>query len=389
MKRIYLDNSATTPLCAEALAAYTAVATESYGNPSSRHRMGQEALRILQEAEKEVLLALGAKDGRVIFTSGGTEGNNLALFGRAFAKERFARGGKILTTRGEHASVNAPLASLAARGFQTVDIGTAGGVLDLEGLAAAADEKVFLASLMAANNETGALYDIAAASDILRAGCPDAALHVDATQSFMKHPFTVKSLGADMVTVSSHKVEGPKGVGALWVSGALLKKRGLSPILLGGGQQDGLRSGTENVPGIAGFAAALRVWREKGEERRCRVASLRAVLLEGLQREELRDSVLPLLPPVFLDNILNIEVKGIRSETVLNDLSGRGIFVSAGSACSSHDAHLSPALLAYGKTKDGADSSVRVSLSYRNTEEDIEALLCALADIVKSRQKKR
>ncbi len=389
MKRIYLDNSATTPMCQEALEAYTAVATEQYGNPSSRHRMGQEALAILREAEKEVLLALGTREGRVIFTSGGTEANNLALFGRAFAKERYARGGKILTTKGEHASVSAPLESLLLKGFVRKEIGTVGGVLDLQELQREADKSVFLATLMAANNETGALYDIAAATAILREAAPDCAVHVDATQSFMKHPFSVKSLGADMITVSSHKVEGPKGVGALWVSPALLKQKGLSAVLLGGGQQDGLRSGTENVSGIAGFAAALRVWREKGEERRRAVLALREALLRGLASEPLKDSVLPLLPPLSLPNILNVEVKGIRSETVLNHLSGEGIFVSAGSACSSHDAHVSPALLAYGKTKDGADSSVRISLSYRNTEQDIAALLAALADVVKTRQKKR
>lgn len=389
MKRIYLDNSATTPMCKEALDAYTAVATESYGNPSSRHRMGQEALAILREAEKEVLLALGTREGRVIFTSGGTEANNLALFGRAFAKERYARGGKILSTKGEHASVSAPLQSLLPKGFVCREIGTAGGVLDLEELEREADKSVFLASFMAANNETGALYDIAAAADILRAASPDCALHVDATQSFMKQPFTVKSLGADMITVSSHKVEGPKGVGALWVSPAILKQKGLSAVLLGGGQQDGLRSGTENVSGIAGFAAALRVWREKGAERRERICALRETLLRGLAQDALRDSVVPLLPPVALPGILNIEVKGMRSETVLNHLSGEGIFVSAGSACSSHDAHVSPALLAYGKSKDGADSSVRISLSHRNTEEDIEALLSALSDIVTKRQKKK
>ena len=389
MKRIYLDNRATTPMCKEALEAYTAVATESYGNPSSRHRMGQEALAIIREAEKEVLLALGTKEGRVIFTSGGTEGNNLAIFGRAFAKERYARGGKILSTLGEHASVSAPLESLLLKGFQKQEISTKGGVLDLEQLAKEADKSVFLATFMHANNETGALYDIASAADILRASSPDCALHVDATQSFMKHPLSPKTLGADMITVSSHKVEGPKGVGALWVSPALLKSRGLSPLLLGGGQQDGLRSGTENVSGIAGFAAALRVFRTKGAERRDKVEALRAYLLKGLESDGLKENVIPLLPPVSLPNILNLEVKGMRSETVLNHLSGKGIYVSAGSACSSHDAHLSEALLAYGKTKDGADSSVRVSLCYRNTEEDIDALLAVLAEIVSTRQKKR
>ena len=149
------------------------------------------------------------------------------------------------------------------------------------------------------------------------------------------------------------------------------------------------RSGTENVSGIAGFAAALRAFRTKSAERREKVEALREHLLKGLAGEALKESVIPLLPPVSLPNILNIEVKGMRSETVLNHLSGRGIYVSAGSACSSHDAHLSEALLAYGKTRDGADSSVRISLCYRNTEEDIDALLTVLAEIVATRQKKR
>ena len=241
---------------------------------------------------------------------------------------------------------------------------------------------------MAVNNETGAVYDALTASEILREKSPDGVLHIDATQSFMKIPFTPKSLGADMITVSSHKIEGPKGVGALWVSSALLKNKGIVPLAVGGGQQDGLRSGTENVPAIAAFGEACRVYRERMKERGKTVSSLRNYLI-GKCQEELGASVSLLLPPSAVSHILNMEIVGLKSETVLNDLSGRGIYVSSGSACSTHKRDISPALLAYGKRESEADSSIRVSLSYHNTKEEIDCFVAALSQIIATRCKKK
>lgn len=390
MKEIYFDNSATTRICPEALAVYNRVSEENYGNPSSRHHRGKMAADALRAAKSELLAALGARNGRIIFTSGGTEGNNLAIFGRAYAKERYARGGKIITTAGEHASVDLPLSYLQKQGFTVAYIPTKNGELDMTALERELTKEVVLVTMMAVNNETGAVYPLRQVSDRMKRVCPDAVLHVDATQSFMKLPFTPASLGADLITVSSHKIMGPKGVGALYVSDAVVKNRGLVPLLVGGGQEDGLRSGTENLPGACAFGEAARVCRAAFAERIAHMRELGDHLLSRLSTDERLAGVTPNLPQgERAPHIISLTVKGLKSETVLNDLSGKGIYVSAGSACSSHDAHLSEALLAFGKSPDEADSTVRVSFSHLNTKDEVDALLDALAETVATRAKKR
>ena len=386
MKEIYLDNSATTRPSDEVLDLYMQVAREEYGNPSSRHARGQRAAALLSNARKTLLAALGARDGRILFTAGGTEANNLALFGRAFAKERFARGGRIVTTAGEHASVSLTLDALSRMGFDVVRIPTRGGALDMDALSAALTPKTVLVSVMAVNNETGAVYPTAAVGALMRRLCPDAVLHVDATQAFMKISMSPKSLGADLLTVSSHKIEGPKGVGALWVSDAVIKNRGLSAVTLGGGQEEGLRSGTENVPAICAFAEAARIAKERFAERTAQIAAVREHLLSSLASHPvLKDAVTANIAPVFAPHILSLTVEGFKSETVLNDLSARGIYVSSGSACASNARNLSAALLAFGKSESETDGTVRVSLSHHNTEEEADAFVSALAEIVQTR----
>lgn len=386
MREIYFDNSATTCPSDEVLAFYTRVARENYGNPSSRHARGGAAKRELTEARRKLCEALGTKEGHLVFTAGGTEANNLALFGRAYAKERFARGGRIITTEGEHASVALPLDALARAGFDIVSIPTRGGALDMTALMAALTQKVVLVSVMAVNNETGALYDTAKVASLMKRVCPDGVLHVDATQAFMKIKMTPKSLGADMITVSSHKIEGPKGVGALWVSDALVKSRGLSPVLLGGGQEEGLRSGTENVPGACAFAEAARLASASFDARIAQITRVREHILSLLAAHPiLSTAVTPNLPKTAAPHVLSLTVNGFKSETVLNDLSGRGIYVSSGSACASHAKNLSAALLAFGKTEAETDATIRVSLSHRNTEEEAEIFVSALAEIVSTR----
>ncbi len=386
MKEIYFDNSATTRISEEALAEYIRVSTDVYGNPSSRHRLGFLAEEVLTEARRKILSSLGAKDGKIIFTSGGTEGNNLAILGRAHAKSRF-KGGRVITTAGEHSSVSHTLASLRAEGFDTTEIPTRDGLFDFEAFMTALTPKTVLVSVMAVNNETGALYPLKKISDMLHRVCPEALFHVDATQSYMKVPFTPKSIGADMITLSSHKIEGPKGVGALWISDAVLRAKGLSPLLIGGGQEEGLRSGTENVPGAAAFAKAAEVYSASFAQRREKVSALRLYLIERLSTLEGVSLNLP--KGECAPHILSVTVGGMKSETVLNDLSGKGIYVSSGSACSSHDAHLSSALLAFGKTADEADSTVRVSLSYRNTVQEADAFVEALSETLRTRAKKK
>lgn len=377
-KEVYLDNSATTRICDEALEKYVQTSRECYGNPSSLHTLGFKAEKILDAARDEVKAALGSKDIEVIFTASGSEANNLAIFGRTFSKERFAKGAKIITTEGEHASVNEPFSKLENLGFKVAKIPTKGGKIDMEVLRREMTRDVILVSMMMVNNETGALYDVQAVSKIMRSSSPDALLHVDATQSFMKIPFTLSSIGADMITLSSHKIEGPKGVGALAVSKSVIKSKSITPLTLGGGQEGGLRSGTENVPAIAAFGEAVRIARANLRDRYTYLCELRTYLIEKLGADELRDISIT-LPERTAPQIVNITLPKIKSETMLHYLSSFGIYVSSGSACSSNSSHVSSALTAYGRTDAEADSSVRISLSHRNTREDIDLLCEALA----------
>lgn len=377
---IYLDNSATTRICDEALATYIDVSREHFGNPSSLHTIGFDAEKVLKDARAEVMKALGAKNGTLIFTSSGSEANNLAIFGRAHAKDRY-RGKRILTTAGEHSSVSAVMEALKKEGFKIETIPTMGGVLDMAALERMLTPDVILVSAMMVNNETGAIYDLAALSAMMKRKCPDAVLHADATQSFMKIPFTPDGLGADMVTLSSHKIEGPKGVGALYISAEMIKTRGLAPLILGGGQESGYRSGTENVPGVAAFATACRIAKSSFSTRMKHICGLRDYLLEKLGADERLADVSPLITPNAAPHILSLTVKNIKSETMLHFLSSEGICVSSGSACSSNAStrHTSPALLAYGQSEAEADSSIRVSFSHRNATADVDALCEALA----------
>ncbi|MFA5561571.1 MAG: cysteine desulfurase family protein [Eubacteriales bacterium] len=379
--QVYLDHAATTPMSAQAQAAYLAACDPRYANPSSRHDAGRAAAGLLREARESVMLALGAREGELIFTSGGTEANNLALLGRVFAKERFA-GGRILLGEGEHPSVAATAAYLEKRGFTLSLIPTRGGVADLAGLERATGPDVVLVSLMSVNNETGAHYDLPAVAELVRRHCPGAALHTDATQAFCKVSFTPASLGVDLVTVSGHKMGGPMGVGALWVSPALWQSKGLSPLLAGGGQEGGMRSGTENVPAISAFGAACRVGRATFATDTAHLASLRQGLVERLQSDPLLQGVTPNLPPRAAPHILSLTLPGVRAETMQNYLSRMGVYVSSGSACSSNAkrARASAALLAYGLDQETAACTLRVSFGTANTAGDLDAFCRALAD---------
>ncbi len=375
---IYLDNSATTPICEPALERYLEVSRTAFGNPSSLHARGKEAEDVLKAARRSVLSAIGARNGSVVFTASGTEANNLAILGRARAKERY-RGKRILTTAGEHASVTAPLRALAAGGFVIEEIPTRGGILDLAALDRMLTPDTVLVSVMAVNNETGAAYDIAAVSRMIRERCRDCALHVDATQAFFKLRLDVRALGVRMMTLSSHKIEGPKGVGALYIDESLTREKGVAPQILGGGQEAGMRSGTENVPGIAAFAAACDYCKENFTEFEEKTRTLREYLIRRIEEDPLFSEVKPILPPVAAPHILSLVMPKIRSEVMLHHLSGDGISVSSGSACSSHG-HTGPsALEAFGLPESEVDSAIRVSLSHRTTEEELECFLASLA----------
>lgn len=379
MNTIYFDNSATTKISDHALEKYIDVSRNLYGNPSSLHALGFAAEKEITAARSAILRTIGAASGTLVFTASGSEANNLAVFGRLHAKERYRHGAKILTTAGEHASISESLRLLGTEGVKVVGIPTAGGTLDTEVLAREMTPDVVLVTMMLVNNETGALYDLAAVSRLMKSRSPEAVLHVDATQAYLKVPFTVKSLGADMITLSSHKIEGPKGVGALYVSADLLKKRGITAQILGGGQEGGLRSGTENVPGIAAFAVAATDGAKEFTARTEAMESLRSYLLARLSEEPALAGIRPVLPARHAPHILNLTLPSVKSETMLHFLSAEGICVSSGSACSSNGGgHLSSALIAFGRTAAEADTSVRISFSYRNTKEEVDALIAAL-----------
>lgn len=387
MKQIYLDNSATTKICDEALERYIEVSRSSWGNPSSLHSMGYEAEKIIDNTRSEIQTSLGVKGATVIFTASGTEANNLAIFGRALSKERYKRGSKIITTMGEHASVDSPLLALEKMGYNIVKIPTVGGEIDMETLSRELTKDVILVSMMMVNNETGALYDTGDVAKLMKAKSPEALLHLDATQSYLKLPFTKVKSGWDMITISSHKIEGPKGVGALVVDGSVMKAKGLAPITLGGGQEGGMRSGTENVPGIAAFGEAVRLGFASLGERYEKMSELRGYLISRISDET--PEVKILVPKANAPHIVNITLPKIKSETILHYLSSLGIFVSSGSACSSNGGHFSSALTAFGRSEGEADSSIRISISHRNTREDmdgfVEGLKSGLAKLSRMR----
>lgn len=372
---IYLDNSATTRMSDAALRAYTEAAG-TFANPSSLHAAGNEAAILLSDSRQMLLKAAGfrKRDGfRVFFTASGSEATNLALIGSAGAKNHFGSR-RIITTDSEHPSVMNSLKRLEKDGFETVRIPTAGGRIDLKVLEEELRKGAFLVSVMLVNNETGALYDYESVARLTRAVCPGALLHCDAVQGFIRVPLPVSS--ADMITVSAHKIHGPKGVGALFVSPDIIRRRALSPVIFGGGQEDGMRSGTENVQGIAAFAAAAGEGAANSGRDSAVLEKLYAYASEVLPSAGVRINV----PEKHVSHIMSITLPGIRSQTMLGFLSSKGICVSSGSACSSKDSHISPVLKAFGLSDRDADSTLRVSFCAQNTTDEIDRLTEALSE---------
>ena len=376
MKEIYLDNSATTAL-SERVKARMRDAMEQYGNPSSLHPLGNRAHEGLECARRQVREGLGLRrsDGdEIIFTSCGSEADNLALLGCAYAKPR-RKGMKIISTDSEHAAVENTLRRLESDGFQVARIRTVGGVLDLEQYQKELDSRVFLVSIMAVNNETGAAYDLKTAFSMAKSVNSDIVTHTDAVQAFLKCPFSPKRINADLVTLSAHKIHGPKGVGALYASADAMRRRDFVPWLLGGGQEGGFRSGTENTVGIAGFAEAVQEGYALLSEDISRMNDLRTYAIEKLSPLPVRFN----LPRgACAPHILNLTLSDIRSETMLHSLSRQGIYVSNGSACSSHSKHPSSALMAFGLTEAETEASIRISFSKYNTKDDVDSLVSAL-----------
>ena len=386
----YLDNSSTTKPSRTAEEALTR-ALSVWGNPSSVHKLGQEAQSLLRESRKAVMKSLGMPSvgaDRLIFTSSGTEANNIALIGSFRAKKRDKQNpGTIIISAGEHPSIDGTATMLEAEGCTLVRVPTTRGVLDLEYLKNAlenAKSPVFFAGFMLVNNETGALYDVKAAFSLVKKYYPDAVCHCDAVQGYMKVKFTPYTLGADTLSVSAHKIHSFRGAAALFISSEVIKRKNVVAVMPGGGQEEGFRSGTENLISISAFAAAATEAHAALSENTARIESLRAELEVALSSLDVRFNK---PEGKFVPGICSIILPGIRSETMLNYLSGRGVYVSAGSACAANSKKKSAALLAFGATEADMDSTIRVSISHTNTEEDIDAFAAALSDGIASLQR--
>lgn len=356
----YLDNSATTFLCEKAKREMINAIENCWGNPSSLHQVGIDADMLLRQCRNTVSKALKCDADEVIFTSGGTEGNNLAIFGSAYANRR--KGNRVITTKIEHPSVLNAFKRLEEEGFEVIYIGTdKTGHLDMNELENAVNEKTILISVMAVNNEVGTIQPVEQLRAVAKRKNSPALIHVDAVQAFGKLPLNPKKSGIDLMTVSSHKIHGPKGVGALFIK----KGTKLRPVAVGGGQEKDIRPGTEPMPAIAGFYGAIsELTVEKSLEK---MTALRDSFVNKLS---VIDGVSINSPADALAYIVNLSLKGLRSETVLNLLSDMEIYVSSGSACAK--GHKSHVLTAMGLKDDEIDSSLRVSLSRFTTEEELD-----------------
>ena len=373
---VYLDHSATTRCCREAADLMVRIMTEDYGNPSSMHRKGMEAENYLREAASELAGILKVQEKEIYFTSGGTESNNWALVGTAMANRR--RGNRILVSAVEHAAVSAPARWLADQGFDVVVLPVDRfGVVKMEALEEALTPETILVSVMHVNNEIGSVEPVEEIGNLIRKKAPEAYFHVDAIQAFGKYRIYPRRMRIDMLSASGHKIHGPKGIGLFYVN----EKVKIHPLILGGGQQNGMRSGTDNVPGAAGMALAAKMAYEHLEEKSARMRAMRDRLADGLSRIE--QVVFHGMPSgQGAPHILNASFLGIRSEVLLHALEDKGIYVSAGSACSSHKRAGSAVLTAIGCSREEMESAVRFSLGEETREEEIDYTLDVLKALV-------
>ncbi len=366
---IYLDNGATTRVCPEAAEAALKVMLEDYGNPSSTHRKGREAKAVLERARAQIMAALGARDGELAFTSGGSESDNWAILEGAEARRRVGR--HILSSDAEHDAVKKTLEAARQRGWEVTLLPPgADGAVSPEAVREALRPDTALVSLMLVNNETGAITDIPGVRRVMKEAGSRALLHTDAVQGFLKVPFTAPSLGADLISLSGHKIHAPKGVGALY----LAKGVRLSPLLFGGGQENGLRSGTEALPQIAAFGAAAEVGRREAAAAQQRMAALRQRCIDRVLSEAEDAVVIGGGAP----HVLCLSLPGYRSEVLMNYLEAREIYVSKGSACKR--GRRSHVLEAMGLPAGVIDGAIRVSLSRFTTEQEIDAFAEALLE---------
>ena len=385
MKEIYLDNSATTKTADEVAELVKTVMVSDYGNPSSLHGKGIEAEGRLREASATLCRILKAEEKQLLYTSGGTESDNWAIFHAARQSRHAAK--RMITTQIEHPAVLEPMKELEKQGYEIVYLPVdEQGFVRMEALQQALESEAALVSVMMVNNEVGSIQPIQEVGEQIKKMQPGTLFHVDGVQAFGKLPIRPKQLGIDLLSVSGHKLHGPKGVGLLYAS----QKAKLAPMILGGGQQRNLRSGTENVPGIAGLAKAAELAYADLEEDTKRLYGLKDAFVKELLQ----------LPEVFLNgpvipeegtkeeerkdapHIVNASFLGIRSEVLLHSLEEKGIYVSSGSACSSHKKNKGGTLLAMGLDPARAESALRFSFSTYTTKEELDLTLEALSGLL-------
>ncbi|MBR2528203.1 MAG: cysteine desulfurase [Blautia sp.] len=371
----YFDNSATTRCCPEAAEFVNRALTCDFGNPSSLHKKGIEAERYVLDAQETLAGYMKVRKKEILFTSGGTESDNLAVIGSAMA---YARQGKhIITSQAEHPAVTEPMKFLEKQGFEVTYLPVdERGALNVEQVRQCLREDTILVSIMYVNNEVGSVFPISEIGKTVHEGSR-ALFHVDAVQAFGKYRILPRQQGIDLMSVSGHKLHGPKGIGFLYVKEGVR----LIPQILGGGQQMGLRSGTDNVPGIAGLAAAVRARGMKVEETADRLRELKKRLADGLLS---MDGLVLNGPPIEegAPHILNVSFTGVRSEVMLHALEERGIYVSAGSACSSHKKKREGIIPAMGLDATRQESALRFSLSSDNTAEEVDYCLKVVEDLL-------
>lgn len=386
----YLDNSATTRPFDDVRELISSIEENTYGNPSSMHMMGIDAEKELRTAKENFASLLKVKEKEILFTSGGTESDNMALIGCARAN---CRAGKhLITTKIEHPAILEAMKYLEEEGFLVTYLGVdKSGRVEPSELKEALTDDTILVSIMQVNNEIGSIQRIAELSSIVKSFKSSILFHVDAVQSFGKLRIYPKKMGIDLLSISSHKIHGPKGVGVLYIDEHVKIK----PIIFGGGQQKGMRSGTENVPAIAGFArAAVEIYEDHDAKTERlydfkayiinELSSLEGVIINGIPEDdrELNERIRETAP-----HIISVSIKGIRAEVMLHALEDRGIYVSSGSACASNKPAISATLKAIGVNKDLLDSTVRISLSVLTTKEELEYTVAAVKEIVPTLRK--
>jgi hypothetical protein len=374
--RVYFDNSASTKVADSVIEVMIKTMREDYGNPSAKHMMGVAAEKYVKEATRMIAKTLKVEEKEILFTSGGTESNNIALIGGALANQR--RGKHIISTAIEHPAVYEPLGKLVELGFEVtiLPVDRAGHIC-LEELKNAIREDTIIVSTMYVNNEVGAVEPVEEIAKIVHEKNPDCLYHVDAIQGYGKYKIQPKKQGIDLMSVSGHKLHGPKGVGFLYIQ----KDAKVNPILFGGGQQRGMRSGTINVPGIAGMGEAARLAYEHFDEKIEKMIAIKDYLMDQLEKME-GIHLNSFRGTQSAPHILSVSVQGVRAEVLLHALEDREIYVSSGSACSSNHPGISGTLKGIGLEDEFLDSTVRISLCSENTLEEADYFLGTLKELL-------